>query len=296
MQPRDPQLAIWLGAFFAAFALLILTGQLLFRRRIDGIWKMFAVQTVTTAWLLGSAWLGGWWFTAAILITAIVTAYEMARVVERLGLKPVRAAAVAASAAYVLAATSPTLLWLAAAPAIVALVMLARAVVTGSIERAYADGAATVMASLYPGFCLAFAVLLARGGNPLGDLVFLFVVLEVNDASAFLVGRLAGRRPYAPVLSPKKTIEGAVGGVIGAMAAGALLAPILPATSAVAGAMWGLLLAALGQTADLAASAIKRQAGVKDYANTIPTQGGVLDVYDAVIMVLPVWFLLTTLR
>jgi phosphatidate cytidylyltransferase len=296
MQPRDPQLAIWLGAFFAAFALLILTGQLLFRRRIDGIWKMFAVQAVTTAWLLGSAWLGGWWFTAAILITAIVTAYEMACVVERLGLKPVRAAAVAASAAYVLAATSPNLLWLAAAPAILALVMLARAVVTGSIERAYADGAATVMASLYPGFCLAFAVLLARGGNPLGDLVFLFVVLEVNDASAFLVGRLAGRRPYAPVLSPKKTIEGAVGGVIGAMAAGALLAPILPATSAVAGAMWGLLLAALGQTADLAASAIKRQAGVKDYANTIPTQGGVLDVYDAVIMVLPVWFLLTTLR
>jgi phosphatidate cytidylyltransferase len=296
MQPRDPQLALWLGAFFAAFAVLIIAGQLLFRRRIDGIWRMFAVQAVTTAWLLGSAWLGGWWFVAAILITAAVTAYEMAGVVERLGLRPARAAVVTASAAFVVAALSPNLLWLAAAPAVFALVMLARPVFAGSIERAYADGAASLMASLYPGFCLAFAILLARGANPLGDLVFLFVVLEVNDASAFLVGRLAGRRAYAPVLSPRKTIEGALGGVAGAMAAGALLAPILPGAGPLAGALWGLLLAALGQTADLAASAVKRQAGVKDYADTIPTQGGVLDVYDAVIMVLPAWFLLTTLR
>src|SRR5687768_6123046 len=103
MHPRDPQLAMWLGAFFGAFAILIVAGQLLFRRRIDGIWRMFAVQLVTTAWLLGSAWLGGWWFAAAILLTAIVTSYEMTGVVERLGLRPARAAVVIGSAGFVAA-------------------------------------------------------------------------------------------------------------------------------------------------------------------------------------------------
>lgn len=294
MQPRDPQLAIWIGAIFGLFAVLIVAGQLMARRRIEGIWRMFAVQVLTTAWLLGGAWAGGVWFAGVILMTACVTAFEMAGVVARLGLRPARAAIVIASAAYVIAAMRPDPIWLASAPAVVALAMLAWPVVAGPLERAFADGAASVMASLYPGFCLAFAIRIALGGNALGDIVFLFVALEVNDACAFLTGRLIGRRPYAPVLSPKKTIEGAAGGIAGAMLAGAALAPVLPGTPAIAGAALGLVLAIAGQTADLAASAIKRQAGVKDYASTIPTQGGVLDVYDAIIMVMPVWFLIRT--
>jgi phosphatidate cytidylyltransferase len=292
MQPRDPQLAIWIGAIFGLFAVLIVAGQLVTRRRIDGIWRMFAVQVLTTTWLIGGAWAGGPWFSAVVLLTAAVTAFEMTGVVARLGMRPARAAVVIASVAYGIAALAHDPIWLAAAPAVFALAMLARPVVSGPLDRAFADGAASLMASLYPGFCLAFAIRIAHGGNALGDMLFLFVVLEVNDACAFLVGRLIGRRRYAPVLSPKKTIEGAAGGVIGAMLAGAALAPVLPGTTPITGAALGLLLAAAGQTADLAASAIKRQAGVKDYANTIPTQGGVLDVYDAIIMVMPVWFLI----
>lgn len=291
MLPRDPQLVVWLGAFFAAFAALILAGQLAARRRIDGIWRMFGVTMLTTMWLLGPAWLGGWWFVAALLVTAVITTLEMCGVVERLGSRPSRSVSTIAAAACLAAATQG-LGALAAVIVVLTLAVLIKPVIVGSLERAFADGAATMMTAMYPGFCLAFALLVANGPAALGGIVFLFVALEVNDASAFLVGRLAGRTPYAPVLSPKKTIEGAIGGLIAGAVAGALLAWMLPGVTRMEGALLGLLLAVLGQLADLAASAVKRQAGVKDYAATIPTQGGVLDVYDAVIMVMPAWYLL----
>lgn len=112
------------------------------------------------------------------------------------------------------------------------------------------------------------------------------------DTCAYCVGMLIGKHKMAPVLSPKKSVEGAVGGVAGA----ALLGVIYAATTqgpmleyAVICAI-GALISMVG---DLAASAIKRNQGIKDYGKLIPGHGGILDRFDSVIFTAPVIYFLS---
>jgi len=294
MQPRDPRLLIWTAAIFATFAVLIVLGSIAARRRIDGIWRIFGIQALTTVWILGAAWAGGWWFVLALAATAVAASYEVTGTIAKLGPAPWRLGVAIASAGYCIAAAIPGA-WSPGVVLAFALVLFFQPVFGGPLEGAYLRGAASLMASFYPGLCLAFGVRLAGLGNALGDFAYLYAVLEINDACASLTGRLFGRRPYAPVLSPRKTREGSAGGIVGAVVAGALLSFLLPGLGPPFGALLGLLLGVFGQAADLAASAIKRQAGVKDFAATIPTQGGVLDVYDSLIFCLPPWCLLLQL-
>ena len=107
------------------------------------------------------------------------------------------------------------------------------------------------------------------------------------DTCAYCVGVLIGKHKMAPVLSPKKSIEGAVGGVAGAAGLGAAYAAIIHAPVgeyAVICAV-GALISMVG---DLAASAIKRNRGIKDYGKLIPGHGGILDRFDSVIFTAPV--------
>lgn len=122
------------------------------------------------------------------------------------------------------------------------------------------------------------------------------------DTCAYCVGVLIGKHKMAPVLSPKKSIEGAVGGVVGAALLGALYAwaissynpnsahvPLLYALICAVGAL-------VSMVGDLAASAIKRQQNIKDYGTLIPGHGGILDRFDSVIFTAPIiYFLAVTL-
>lgn len=111
------------------------------------------------------------------------------------------------------------------------------------------------------------------------------------DTCAYCAGRVFGKHKMAPVLSPKKTIEGAVGGIAGAMLLGLLYASLTrgPRLEYVAICLFGALVSMIG---DLAASAIKRNAGIKDYGKLIPGHGGVMDRFDSVIFTAPVIYLL----
>jgi len=113
------------------------------------------------------------------------------------------------------------------------------------------------------------------------------------DTSAYCVGMLIGKHKMAPVLSPKKSVEGAVGGVIGA-AVFAVIYGVLthghPFEYAVICAC-GALISMVG---DLAASAIKRNKGIKDYGTLIPGHGGILDRFDSMIFTAPVIYYLAT--
>lgn len=291
MQFRDSRILFWAIGIFAAFAVFILIGQLVTRRWSAEIWRIFGIQALTTLWILGAAWAGGWVFVAAIAATAAVSSHELTGTLGRLGL-PVRRFGVAAvSVAYCVGAAF-SIVWLLYVFLAFALLLMFHPVFGGELKNAWARASNSLLATVYPGMCLAFAVVLAGLGNGFGDFVYLYAVLEINDACASLVGRFAGRHPYAPVLSPRKTKEGAAAGIVGATVAGALLSFLLAGVGTAAGAVIGLGLGILGQAADLAASAIKRQAGIKDFAHTIPTQGGVLDVYDALIFSLPPWYFL----
>jgi phosphatidate cytidylyltransferase len=114
------------------------------------------------------------------------------------------------------------------------------------------------------------------------------------DTSAYCVGVTMGKHKLAPVLSPKKSVEGAIGGVVGAAILGALYAILLNcfAPGADAEVLQYALICGVGgiisQVGDLAASAIKRNHDIKDYGKLIPGHGGILDRFDSVIITAPI--------
>ncbi len=123
------------------------------------------------------------------------------------------------------------------------------------------------------------------------------------DTCAYVFGMLFGRHKMAPILSPKKSVEGGIGGVAGAAALGAVYGAV--------GAHFGLLEpegntalifavccgagAVISQIGDLAASAVKRNHDIKDYGHLIPGHGGVLDRFDSVIITAPIIYTLALL-
>ena len=112
------------------------------------------------------------------------------------------------------------------------------------------------------------------------------------DTCAYCVGMLIGKHKMAPVLSPKKSVEGAVGGVVGAALLGIIYAAVTkgPIVEYAVICAVGALISMVG---DLAASAIKRNQGIKDYGKLIPGHGGILDRFDSVIFTAPVIYFLS---
>ena len=114
------------------------------------------------------------------------------------------------------------------------------------------------------------------------------------DTCAYCVGMLIGKHKMAPVLSPKKSVEGGIGGVAGA----ALLGVIYAAATGGPMAEYALICAVgalISMVGDLAASAIKRNQGIKDYGKLIPGHGGILDRFDSVIFTAPAIYFLAKL-
>lgn len=129
-----------------------------------------------------------------------------------------------------------------------------------------------------------------------GWLVLIVAATWLNDTAAFLGGSTYGRRKLAPVLSPKKTIEGGLTGLVAGAVTGALVATLLGLPiPAYVGAVLGLLLSVVGQIGDLAESLIKRDLGIKDMGDVIPGHGGMLDRIDALLFTLPVGYYLILL-
>jgi phosphatidate cytidylyltransferase len=118
--------------------------------------------------------------------------------------------------------------------------------------------------------------------------IFLLAVVMLGDGGAYYTGRAIGRRPLAPTLSPKKTVEGLVGGiavsVLAALGTNATLLPEIPMWHAAA---LGLGIAVLAAIGDLFESLLKRSAGVKDTSGLIPGHGGFLDRLDSILFAAP---------
>lgn len=128
----------------------------------------------------------------------------------------------------------------------------------------------------------------------------IFISAWGNDTLAYCVGKLFGQHKMAPVLSPKKSVEGFFGGVLGAAALGALYG-LFYNTKAPAGysvnyipvfAIICGLAGAISVAGDLTASAIKRDYGIKDYSHLIPGHGGIMDRFDSILFTAPVVYLL----
>lgn len=144
------------------------------------------------------------------------------------------------------------------------------------------------------------AVIKIRAEYGIFGALIIFVCAWTTDTGAYFAGRFLGKHKLAPHISPKKTIEGSVGGVITSALCCALylfIMRLLGDTSAANTGYVGIMVvgavgSAVSQIGDLVASAIKRDCGVKDFGNILPGHGGVLDRFDSVLFVAPFVYLL----
>lgn len=169
-------------------------------------------------------------------------------------------------------------------------------------DRALPSWALSVAGVLYVPFLLSHLILLRSVNTPLTDglvtpwispgfawIVFALATTWLGDTFAYFVGRSMGRTPLAPHISPKKTWEGGVGGLVGAALTGVgcvylLGLPINPLIGALLGGVAGII----GPLGDLAESQIKRQIGVKDVGSLLPGHGGILDRIDSILFMVPI--------
>ena len=161
-----------------------------------------------------------------------------------------------------------------------------------------------VMAScfsfLYGPIMLSFLYLIREGFMEGKYLVWLvFLCSWGSDTCAYAVGVLIGKHKMTPKLSPKKSVEGAVGGIVGAALLSALYVYLVEqhfgaahfGISTMGAAALGAVGALVSMVGDLAASAIKRDYGIKDYGKLIPGHGGIMDRFDSVIITAPLIFI-----
>jgi len=150
--------------------------------------------------------------------------------------------------------------------------------------------AASLFPSLYLGLPLG-AMIAIRETRGAPVLFLLMLTVSISDTAQYYSGRAFGRRPLAPKVSPKKTVEGAVGGLVwGAVGFAAAGAWWLPAVPIALRLMLGVMIVALGIAGDLFESMLKRSAGVKDSSSLIPGHGGVLDRIDALLFAAPIYY------
>ncbi len=266
-------------------------------------------RVLTAVVLLAVLWpiteLGPRWafVSVAALIIAVAT-WEGFRLMEARGMRPLKALGILATVGLVWSFSGPADL----PPPLTALDPMALLVLVALLAPLVAiwrrpDVSAMVDAivgTLFPlvfiGLLLAYVVRLravdGRGGEDGRDLLYLlFACVILADTAAFYVGTLAGRTRMAPGISPKKSWEGAVGGIL-ASVAGAVIAHYwfcrwLPLGHAV---LLGAVLAFAALLGDLAESMLKRWAGVKDSSSLLPGHGGVLDRVDSVLFAAPILF------
>ncbi len=270
-----------LDAFFAALALwLLLVPRWVPQRPGDEqtLWVKLGVFFLVVHATLAVIALGGLWLKAAMAAVAAVGSRELTLVLLGTGneQRPYRWLAMGGAVAIVCAAGPSggevqalvvVLLAGAAAP-----VLLERP--AGARESAGAVALTALLAGLLP--ASVYRLRIDHGGLA----AFLFILVALNDAGAEAVGRTFGRRPLCAPLSPRKTVEGLLGGLLATAGAAIVFAPLLQggAVQLAALALVATLAAVLG---DLIFSAIKRDAGYKDFRALLPAHGGLLDRFDS---------------
>lgn len=151
----------------------------------------------------------------------------------------------------------------------------------------FIDAALSILSVIYVPILFSFITLINL--KPYGNILvwLVFITAWSCDTSAYYAGRFFGRKKLCPKVSPKKTVEGSLGGILGStlftLIYGAILQQSYYVMPLINYALIGILCGILGQFGDLVASSVKRYVDIKDYSNLIPGHGGILDRFDSII-------------
>jgi len=153
------------------------------------------------------------------------------------------------------------------------------------------DVLSTIVGLVYIPFFACHMVIL--GESDYSKLLWIIVIAAFGqDICAYFIGYFLGKHKMAPILSPKKTIEGAIGGLLGSTLLSGLFGYFFYKEQLLLCFILGLLGGAAGMAGDLTASMFKRHMGIKDYGNLIPGHGGIMDRFDSILFTAPVVFYL----
>ncbi len=265
-----------------------------------------AVAVVAIPLVVGIVWLGGWTLAAMLAVLGVLGAREIYAFARRQGIESLeRTGWLAAAAIPLLAywAKGSETHW--AEPAIylgaiwLMVVMTLAMARRGPTGRPLASVAITLFGCVYASGMLAFLIGIRHGANAVQRpgpyillTVFPLVITWVCDTAAMAVGTAVGGPQLAPILSPKKTHAGAVGGTLGGVITALALGEFVlnrQGWSFTPGQLllFGLCVSIVGQIGDIAESLFKREAGLKDSSTLIPGHGGVLDRLDSLYFVIP---------
>ena len=258
-----------------------------------------AVSAIAIPLVIAIIWVGGWALAATLAVLGVLGAREIYDIGRRQGIEALeRTGWLAAAAISLLAywAKAPVLflgaLWLMVA----LMIAMARRGPTG---RPLTSVSITMFGWVYASGMLAFLIAIRHGGAaavlPVAYIfltLFPLVITWISDTAAMVVGTTVGGPRLAPVLSPRKTHAGAVGGALGGVIAALALGKFVlnrQGWSFSAGQLllFGLVVSIVGQIGDIAESLFKREAGLKDSSTLIPGHGGVLDRLDSLYFVIP---------
>ena len=272
---------------------------------ISPAWKRIASSVVLIpvfAWVTTGA--PAWVFQLLVVAASAVACRELARMFERTG-RPIATwltvgvgAALTASFATSLytglGINGHAVRWMPT-PELALLVgvgLICSAPLWSSGRPLVESTANTLFGAIYIGWLLGYAIWLQGRADGPQLVLFLVGVTWAGESAAYLVGSSVGRRRLAPVLSPGKTVEGAIAQVIVSIAAALALGFwLLPACGLLGAAGAGVVLGVIGQVGDLAESAIKRSIGTKDTGDLIPGHGGMLDRIDSLLFNAPALYL-----
>lgn len=276
----------------AYFALVMMLESLLLHLRhkpVKGLWVRYFAFFVMAPVVMVPLACGKLFFQILLLALSLAGFREFGRALK-MPQRQQRLAVLGICLSYV-PLFIPSYTLFQAVPFVTLSLVLVFPVIMGSPERSIICGALGLLSILYFGWFFAHIGYIHQLGFGIGHVLFFIYLVIVNDAFGYLVGSLIGRHPLSRNISPKKTVEGAIGALVLTNVCGLLSWPtVAPHFSLYQVMAISTLLSIVGTLGDLAMASFKRDIGVKDMAQIIPGHGGLLDRMNSFLLTAPVYF------
>lgn len=255
------------------------------QQRASDLTLRFGTAVVLLGLFLGSLFMGGAWFATFVGIVMVVALGEFYATVRTRGYVPV---ALFGFIGLIGSIVGSYVSGPAAIGGFTALTLTATGFFYSIVVRRdpLENASITVFGMAWVAL-LSFAVIIGRSENSVAWILLVVGVTAVFDMGSYFVGRTFGRRLIAPVVSPKKTVEGLVGGVVLAVGLSTLLSTIIEPLDLGASLGLAAIVCILAPLGDAAESVVKRALDVKDMGSILPGHGGMLDRVDALLFVVP---------
>lgn len=256
---------------------------------------MLILRLISAAMLIGliiTSLFSEWVFNIAIILFIILGLYEFFCILEKKGIKIYKYFGVFMGVLIPLSIMlrfESTKRW-----ELLFIVLTLLALILMQFKRRQSNGvlidiSTTLFGILYVSWLFSFLIKIRYLPQGSGLFASLLLITKSGDIGAYLVGVRFGRTPFIPRISPKKTWEGAVAGVVFSILGTLAMQPVLKFSYPHL-IVLGFFLAILGQLGDLSESLIKRDCGVKDSGSILPGMGGILDEIDSVLFTAPVFY------